>query len=150
MLVFGAKGKPCFDVAEPSPLEGYRHKGNVLTVDVSRDGTLVLSGGSDAAVVLYVWDASRSGAAECKKLLAHSGPVTSVALSGDGTRAVSASADTTTAMVWDLRVGAPVTRLSLSASVTAGVTFRCVRLDPAPCICSCRVGIQCGQGGMPP
>ena len=124
VLVFSAKGKPCFDVDEPLPLEGYRHKGTVLAVDVSRDGKLVLSGGSDAAVVLYVWDASKGAAAECKTLLAHAGPVTSVALSRNGERAVSAAEDAC-AVVWDLRIGAPVSRLALSSTVTAGVVFRC-------------------------
>eukprot|EP00976_Prorocentrum_cordatum_P050213 1013863-Prorocentrum_minimum.AAC.2 len=37
----------------------------------------------------------------------------------------------------------PLSRFQVFRSVVRSVS-------PAPCICSCRAGVQCGRGGMPP
>ncbi|KAF8146627.1 quinon protein alcohol dehydrogenase-like superfamily, partial [Mycena galopus ATCC 62051] len=75
------------------------HKGFVISVAFSPDGTRIVSGSYDNTVC--VWDAetqSQIGA----PLEGHEGVVTSVAFSPDGTRIVSGSEDNTV-RVWDTK-----------------------------------------------
>ena len=76
------------------------HTGEVLTVAVSADGALALSGGSDRLV--KVWDLAAGK--ELRTLTGHRAAVKSVAVARDGKIAVSASADGSM-ILWDVESG---------------------------------------------
>ena len=81
-----------------SPLAG--HKGYVLALAYSPDGTRLVSGSRDKTV--RVWN-SETGQL-LSTLYGHSGDVNSVAYSFDGSRIVSGS-DDKTILVWDAQIG---------------------------------------------
>uniref|UniRef100_A0A7S0WUL3 Anaphase-promoting complex subunit 4 WD40 domain-containing protein n=1 Tax=Pyramimonas obovata TaxID=1411642 RepID=A0A7S0WUL3_9CHLO len=120
VLVFNGHGKLCAEVTEPVALEG--HKGSVLAVAVSRDGSLVASAGADAAVMVHAWDLSRNTAAHSRVLLGHAGPVTSLAVSWDGQRIVSSSTDANT-LVWDVQTGRAEVQLALQSTIPLVAAF---------------------------
>ena len=82
------------------------HGGMVRTLDISYDGSKVLSGSFDFTARL--WNFADQN--EIAVLDAHSGPVTSVAFIGDGSRALTAS-DDRTAILWDLQTFKPLKKL---------------------------------------
>ncbi len=84
------------------------HGGMVRAVDVSADGTRVLTGSFDFTARL--WDFGDQ--AEIAVLDAHEGPVTSVAFLPDGNRALTTS-DDMTAILWDLAKSEPAEILAL-------------------------------------
>lgn len=76
------------------------HMGDVYSVAMTPDGSMVVSGGADGCVRL--WD-PRTGVC-IQNLVGHSSPVAGVCISADGRLVFSASADTTI-RVWDLSNG---------------------------------------------
>ena len=83
------------------------HGGMVRALDVSPDGSRVLTGSFDFTARL--WDFAEQ--TEIGVLDAHVGPVTNVAFVGDGSRAITTS-DDQTAILWDLKTLKPIKRLN--------------------------------------
>jgi WD40 repeat protein len=84
--------------APPIVMAGHRQ--TILTADVSRDGTRVVTGSRDRTV--KVWDAATGRLVV--DLEGHRGLIQAVAFDGSGTRVLSLSADRT-ARVWDASTG---------------------------------------------
>lgn len=99
------------------PLKG--HAGPVLSVAVSGDGKVVVSGSADGTA--RIWDATTGQ--EKLTLTGHTGTVTAVAISADGQRVVTAGNDRTV-KVWDVPTGQVLTLVGhvgpvLSAAISA-------------------------------
>jgi len=77
------------------------HSASVMSVVVSCDGAVIVSGSADQTV--RVWDA-RNGSAVLPPLLGHTGSVRSVTISSDGRFIASGSGDHTVRL-WDLQRG---------------------------------------------
>ena len=82
------------------------HTSSVTSLAVSRDGSRVVSGGSDAA--LRLWDAATGR--EIRTFLGHEGIVTSVAISPDGKTVLSGSADKK-AILWNIATARVIRRI---------------------------------------
>lgn len=79
------------------------HVGAVLCLDISADGSRILSGGEDHTVRL--WDLASGREIRC--LPGHRNAVCSLAFTPDGSRAVSSSTDQTV-RVWELEAGVTI------------------------------------------
>jgi WD40 repeat protein/serine/threonine protein kinase/ABC-type sugar transport system substrate-binding protein len=98
------------------------HTAPVRSAVFSADGTRILSGSDDGSMIL--WDAATGETLrvfppdnpDTDAVEGHSDSLTSVALSADGTRALSASRDRT-ALLWDVATGRIIHRLLGSAAV---------------------------------
>jgi hypothetical protein len=82
-------------------LEG--HKGRVLSVSFSNDGSYLLSGSCDKTAKL--WDANTG--TNVRSFLGHKGSVTSVAFSPNGKRALTGSEDGSLRL-WDVATGTEI------------------------------------------
>lgn len=89
--------------ALPARADLVGHGGMVRAVDVSADGSMVLTGSFDFTARL--WDFGSQ--TERAVLDAHAGPVTNVAFLPDNRRGVTTS-DDGTAIVWDLETAEPI------------------------------------------
>ena len=101
-LVSGAEGARVSlwdpDLTAQAQLEG--HAGEIRSVAVSPDGTLIASGADHGELIL--WDARRRTL--LARLEGHQGAVRSVAFSADGQQLASAG-DDSTVRVWDVPAG---------------------------------------------
>ena len=101
-LVSGAEGARVSlwdpDLTAQAQLEG--HTGEIRSVAVSADGTLIASGADHGELIL--WDARRRTL--LARLEGHQGAVRSVAFSADGQQLASAG-DDSTVRVWDVPAG---------------------------------------------
>ena len=79
--------------------EPVRRDGRILTAELSRDGTSVVTGGRDQQV--YAWTISSAGGG---RSFQHDGIVNAVSISRDGRTIISGS-DDKTARLWDARTG---------------------------------------------
>ncbi|MCH8236611.1 MAG: WD40 repeat domain-containing protein, partial [Proteobacteria bacterium] len=90
----------------PAAADFFGHGGMVRAVDISPDGSRVLTGSFDFTARLWNF----GDQTEIGILDAHRGPVTNVAFVGDGRRALTAS-DDGTAILWDLETLKPISKL---------------------------------------
>lgn len=97
------------------------HTGEVLSVALSPDGTMLASGGEDASV--KVMDIPSAAPPEVRlDLRGHQGWVWDVAFSGDGKLLASASGDGAV-RVWSAQTGQPLATLSGHSSSVSQVAF---------------------------
>jgi WD40 repeat protein len=103
LIATGGPGNACvlYDVeSRKEELRFTGHRGEVLSLAVSRDGSKLLTGGADRTMRL--WEVATGK--ELKKLEGHTGYVSTVGFAADGKTAQSGSFDHTIRL-WDLDTG---------------------------------------------
>lgn len=94
------------------------HNGTILTLDISRDSTLIVSGGTDSTIVIR----DLINGEIIKKLACHNGAVTSVRISSDSKYILSGGADGKVNL-YDLRKDSLITSVHADKDDVTTVAF---------------------------